>query len=345
MKRSLLKNLSINEISLVDDPANPEAVIEIWKRNGSPEDAGAEAFAKYLEALADGDPESFESAMARIKALKANDAEMEMLWSAHSAFMTSIRSILSSEKGGGPTIAETADQYSEAVKEISSRLVGKSSAGIDPAITKAADEAAAYIQEFAMDLEAIEKALEEANEKIEALTKERDEAVAKSGTTADPDEVWKSSLAPAVRERIEKMEREAAEDRALIKKMADNKAEAVAIEKAKAFGVGDAEQIGPALARIAKAADEADVALIEDALTKAGKAVKDASLFKSAGVNAGNAVNFEGDPEAVVKAAAEEIQKADGCTYEVAYTKALERNPEAYTALEQERIAKVRAAQ
>ena len=111
-----------------------------------------------------------------------------------------------------------------------------------------------------------------------------------------------------------------------------------AVAAAKKYGVGKAEEVGPMMLRVKKGmTTEADAELL-DALLKSFSEVSGKSLlFKSMGSDAA----VDGDPEALLKAKADEIKKANtGLTDAQAYEKALENNPALYNAY----IAKRRAA-
>ena len=198
-------------------------------------------------------------------------------------------------------------------------------------------------KESDMDVELINKALTQAEASLEAQGKElaiykaRAEkaeaallAAAGSKDDDDDEEEILKSLPAGIRKRLE--DGKAAEV-ALAKAKADAE-EGDAITKARAFCPtdADAKTVGPLLLRVAKGKTTADDAETLTRLLKSAAAISARSdLFKSLGADAaGDAVE---DPEAILKAKAAEIKKANkGMTDEAAYSEALDQNPELYSA-------------
>ena len=146
---------------------------------------------------------------------------------------------------------------------------------------------------------------------------------------ADEEEVLKG-LPESIRKRIEedRQARKAAEDQ--IAKMKVEAEEREAIEKAKAFGVGEPGKIGPLLMRVAKGRSGAeDAAELERLFKSFGEIASKSPLFKSIGTD----VKVDGDPEEILKAKAAEIRKErPSLTPEQAYAAAMDANPEVYSA-------------
>lgn len=239
--------------------------------------------------------------------------------------------------------------------------------GDDPSNPDAASMAAASIKEFEMDIETLSKALDDAEAKLAALEKRasdaeaalkdaeevikaKDEEVAKAKAEAeakakgekspdgDEDDVMKS-LPESLRKRLEQADAIAKAAQEEVTKMKEAQEQAEFIAKAKAMGAGDAEKIGGLLMRVAKGTTTADdAATLETMLKAASEQGKTAALFKALGSDSA----VDGEPEAMLKAKADEIQKAsDGkLTKEQAYAKAVEENPSLYTAY----VSKRRAA-
>ena len=231
------------------------------------------------------------------------------------------------------------------------------------------DPASAVNKEFQMDLENLAKALEDAEAKlttlekrttdaeaaladanevikakeaeIEELQKGYKAAAAKSndGDADDEDEEKKvmKSLPESIKKRLEDFEKRAAEAETTLAKMREEKDTADAIAKAKSLNFGKAEEIGPLLMRVTKGTTTAaDAETLERLFKAAGEQGKVTNLFRSVGSDTA----VEGDPETLMKAKAEEIQKANkGMSFEQAYTKAMEDNPSLYNAY----VAKRRA--
>lgn len=230
--------------------------------------------------------------------------------------------------------------------------------GDDPSNPDAAAMAAASIKEFEMDIETLSKALEDAEAKLAALEKRASDAEASlkdaeeviKAKEAEIDEISKAKNPPsdeevlkalpeAIRKRLEDAEAaaKAAEEEVAKAKAAQETAEYIA--KAKSLGAGDAEKVGGLLLRVAKGLTTADdAATLESMLKAAGEQGKTAALFKALGSDTA----VDGEPEAMLKAKADEIEKAaEGkLTKEQAYAKAVEQNPAIYSAY----VAKRRSA-
>lgn len=300
-----LSDMEIEEISLVDDGANPGAKVEIFKAKMKP-----------------------------CEGCKTPDACMKK----------------------GKCMAKSADYDDDDMEEDDD---------MEPrgrrAMAKSAANAAAMNQEIAMDLEALSKSLEEAEARLDELSKSNEAAIAKAadlegvvkakdariaeleGTiakAADPasaDEAFLKSLPEPAREAILKARKAEADARAELQKARDKQDAETAIAKAKAIGFGNADEVGPLLMRVAKGATTADdAAALETLLKSAGEIASKSPLFKAMG----SAAAVDGDPAEMLKAKAEEIQKANtSMTYEAAYTKAVEQNPALYGAYVQKRRA------
>lgn len=350
-----LRDITVREISLVDDPASEDATIEIVKMAGGtvmPANGGAPKPPTFAERLA--------SIMAEAKADETLRKFDRMQWALRDVLVGIIRSPQIKNKQAEIEAAVAA--YTTAIKDCSEQLVAKSKAGGIPAILAEAELADALQQENQMDLAEIQAALDTAtaritelekgkkaaDDKVVALTadieklkgtvaeKDAEIAKAKSGgkSEAEQDEEFLKSLAPAVRARIEKERKEAAEVRAKVEKMEAEKEEGVAIAKAKTLGFGDAAKIGPALARIEKGKGTADDAkAVNEALAQAAGMLKAGGkvVAMTKAIGADIPQNEDSDPEALLKAKATEIQKANaGMTYEAAYSKAVDANPVLY---------------
>lgn len=194
---------------------------------------------------------------------------------------------------------------------------------IDP---ETAALAAEIIKENTMDDAAIQKALADAEARLDTLEKAnesltverdaavaaRDEAVAKAkndtdeGKTAEEiDAEVLKSLPASVRKRLQ----DAADTSATLAKMLEKNENDEAISKAKTFGIGKAEDVGGLLVRIAKGkTTPEDAGAFETILKAAAAQAKAGNIFKSLGETV--AADFDGEAEGVLKAKVAEIQKA-----------------------------------
>lgn len=321
-----LTDMEIHEISLVDEPANEDARVVIVKAKGG-----------FKPCDDCEDPEG---------CMKKGSCAMD--------------------KGYGPSaakksvpLAKIAGAVLAAIEELAPQIVEKAMAEGFSADPDAAAAATAILQETVMDMEAVTKALEEAEAKLDTLEKRATEAeaaslakddvikakdaelaelVAKSGAKADEgnaDEEVMKSLPESIRKRLE----EADALRVEVQKAKDKAELDEQVAKAKELGAADADAVGALLLRVMKGQTTADDAKVMEDLLKAAKAVDDKSpLFKSIGTSAA----AEGEPEAMLKAKADEIvAKAGGkMTFAQAYDQALVENPNLYN----EYVAKRRPA-
>lgn len=315
-----LTDMSIDEISLVDDPANEQARVLIVKAKG-----GKKAAAKSLEIeITEEDESTSGEESTTADGMEDEDEKTKRL-------MARVKKAI---EGIAPRVAQT--------------LAGSPSADND-----AANTAAASLKEYVMDIETLSKSLEEAEAKLAALAKRADDAEAalkdagevikakeaeietltkSAEPAAEPvaEEDVLKSLPESIRKRLEESEKVAKAAQAEIAKMRDESERAEAIAKAKELKVGDPDVVGPLLLRVAKGMSTAEDAAALTALLKgAGEVADQSALFKSVGSDAA----VDGEPEELLKAKAAEIQKVNtGMTFEQAYVKAMEENPSLYNA-------------
>lgn len=271
------------------------------------------------------------------------------------------RVVIVKSKGGEAqpaSPARIAGALFAAIQELSPQIVEKAVADGFSADPQAAASAAALIQEFVMDLEAVTKALEEAEAKLdvlekrataaEAATKEnetiikaKDARIAELEGAANPDaaeEELMKSLPESIRKRLEEADAKTKAAEAEVQKAKDEAERTEAIAKAKALKVADPEKVADLMLRVAKGkTTPEDAALIEGVLKSAAEVDAKSPLFKAMGTSDAT----EAEPEAVLKRKADEILKAaEGkMTFAQAYDRALAENPEVYA----EYIAKRRA--
>jgi hypothetical protein len=308
-KRQRLTKLRLDEISLVDVPANPGAEILIAKRD---------------EAQAMTFDEALRDTTARERMWRA----MEGFNDALSALRRSVETII--EDPGvtdkAAAIRDSAEQFHARLNDMAPGLaVVKSALG---AITPNHKEHRGMdIETLAKNLEAAEariaevvKRAETAEAALAAANKRADEAVAKAaaaGGTAGDDEVLKG-LDPAVRAYVEKLRSDADAAQAAIAKAATLK---------HLPGVVPGE-FGPVLKRVLHGADDADRNAVLGVLAKASDAVA-ARLTTTLGTP--GTIASVSDAEVEADAMAKAAMKADGTTYAVAYRKVMKDNPGLYS--------------
>lgn len=313
-----LTDMEIHEISLVDEPANEDARVVIVKAKGG---------FKPCDDCEDAEGCMKKGSCAMAKGYGQPEAKKSV------------------------PMAKIAGAVLAAIEELAPQIVEKAMAEGFSADPDAAAAATAILQETVMDMEAVTKALEEAEAKLETLEKRATEAeaalqakddvikakdaelaelVAKSGAKAaadegNADEEVMKSLPESIRKRLE----EADALRIEIQKAKDKAELDAQIAKAKELGVADADAVGALLLRVMKGQTTAEDAKVMEDLLKAAKAVDDKSpLFKSIGTSA----VADGEPEALLKAKADEIVAKSGgkLTFAQAYDQALQENPGLY---------------
>lgn len=289
----MLSDMSIDEISLVDDPANESARVLIVKSKNKYKKIEDDEMAPEEEMDTESDDD---------------DEEME-----------------NSDKG-----------HPKKMKKANYQSLKESGVMSIENLTKALEDAESRLNELSQRVEQADESLEEAN----AVIKAKDEEIAKlrGGSEGAGEEDILKSLPESIRKRLVQAEADAKAAAEEVAKMNAAKEEAEAIAKAREIGVGDPEQMGPLLMRVAKGMSTAeDAAALETLLKSIAEVGATSALFKSIGTASAS----EGDPEVMLKSKAEEIQKGHpGMSFEAAYTKAMEENPSLYSAY----ITKRRAA-
>jgi hypothetical protein len=326
-----LTDMTIDEISLVDDPANEQARVEIVKAKGGkkkfpPKKADPKADAKADDTDSDNEDET------------SPDGDEG-----------------DSEGGETPPEKNLEAKVKKALEHIAAR-VAQTIAGDSSVDLNAAAEAANM--EHEMDIETLSKALESAEAKLATLEKratDAESALVDAGKVIDAKdaEIAKAKATPAAAavepteeevlkslpESIRKRLEAAAAQEVEMQKLRDDTEAKEAIEKAKGLKIGDATVLGPILLRVAKGKSTAeDAGKLEQLLKAAGEVTSKSPLFRSVGTDAGADA---GDPETALKGKAEEIRKAKPELSEAqAYSLAMEQNPTLYNDFVAKRRAK-----
>lgn len=287
-----LTDLVIDEVSLVDDGMNPGASVEIFKaRSGKPKaDPHAEPDADEMGGESDADEDDPESA--------------------------------TSPKGKKKPGAMP-DQFNK-------RLEGQMTTDLE-AMAQALEAADARMSA----VEAESNVVKARNAELETVLKARDARISELETAAagageSADAVFLKGLPESAREAIMKSRKRAEDAEIALSKMRDAQDQAEAIAKAKTYGVGKADEIGPILVRVAKGMTTvADAEKLAEVLKAAGRAVSTSQGFSRAGA----AVAIEGDPETIMKGKIAEYQaKNPGASVEAATDAVLSANPALYDA-------------
>ena len=292
-----LSDMVIEEISLVDEPASPGAHVEIFKRAGAQDDtsmSAAAVIATVLNAMEAMSDEIITKALTGSGSGSADQSEL-----AKAVFNEVLMDIT---------------ELNKALQEAEDRI-----AAAEGAITKAnADHAA--------ELAAKDGEIAKLNGEIQKGKKKKGDGADKEPDGDPDDEEFMKSLPESIRKQLE----EGREAKVELAKAREKQELDAAIAKAKTLGSGDPEVIGPLLLRVRKGmTTEADASALETLLKSTAKIVDASNLFRVAGAGGGGA---EAEPDAIMKAKAEDIFKAanGGLTKEQAYTQACNENPQIY---------------
>lgn len=197
------------------------------------------------------------------------------------------------------------------------------------ALMAGVEEAGDVITKMAADMEELSGEHEELK-KSAGLLVERIEKMGADGKIGETEQDLVSAirksmggaeLPPEVAVRIDALEA-----------VAKSAAEAEAVAKAKAFGVGDPKELGPILIKVRKSCGAEVADKIESVLTSAGAAIKKSKVFTRVGVDTGADAS---DPVrkslSEAEVGAEEIRKSNPhLTKEQALTQFWQQNPAKY---------------
>ena len=300
-----LSEMTIDEISLVDDPANESARVLIVKARGDKTKTASQD-------VEDGDEDEMEPGSLVSQVKKA----LEVI----------APRVAQALAGGLPADSQSVhDATDAAALEFQMDI---------ESLAKSLEDAEGKIEQVA-------KAAEEAQAEVVRLSDEvaaKDAQIAKLRGGAGEEEDVLKSLPESIRKRFEENEAIAKAAQAEVAKMRDATDKAEAIAKAREIAFGDPEVVGPLLMRVRKGMTTTeDASALEEMLKSAAAVDKSSALFGSAGVDKGRPA----DSVTSLDLKAEEIQKANtGMTREQAITKALEADPALYA----DYIAKRRAA-
>jgi hypothetical protein len=340
----LLKDMQLDEISLVDEPASPGARVALFKRRASDQFAEtANPYHDVRKALVDdGIPDvglfAFDDAIQKAAPkLKARDfdeviAEDEAVQEAYEATRelqtmvyalgTSIREIFTD-----PAIKDTTAAVEETVQQFVAAVQDELSNGEEPDPETELEKAMKPCADCAEPKVCKEKgacAMSDVNKNDEAIQKRIDEAVAKAKAEAtEAISKANASAAEAIAKangQIEEINKERAE-----------RADAERLAKAKTLVDGlpgmDAEVVAKSLKEISAEG----AAALEKTLNAAREALKLASVTKQIGADATGG-GKDGDANSSIAKAAAVIKAAQPTlTTAQAIAKALDANPELYS--------------
>lgn len=300
----LLKDIQLDELSLVDDGANPGARILFFKRKPTAEQVTSDlrSFFTKLKPAADADfAKMMDECAATFDEVDAADEAWEnlsILWRALSSILAD-KTLSTDQKAS--MIADSLTQYLDAMSNQEATMPDVTQKQMDEAITKAVAEAIAK-QKQDTDA-AIAKAVEDAKKANEAATTA---AIAKAKEEADKE--------------VKKANEELA-------KLRDERAGEVRLAKAKSL-VGKTNVSAEDVAKLLAKLDAAESEILEKVLKGASEAMEKSGLFSEAGASGGG---DRGTALDELSKAAEVIKKANPTMSQAAAeAKAAEDNPALY---------------
>lgn len=365
-----LVNLDIGEVSLVYDPMNPLALVEIMKSKKGDDDDGDEgspALARMVAVVKEAHARS--TAQKVLRDIFDNFGALRDNLNA-TLLDSSLTDVQKTKK-----LASFFDEYRESLdKLVPDAVIAKSVAETMASITKG-DDPDVILKEIAMNAEQLADALATAETtiatltgQVATLTKGKDEAesrikvlesevVVLKGKDPDaPDEVKYAGMSPTAIAKMKSVEADLALANAAIAKSADEAGIREKVDLLKGKQVPKFTEVGAALYRISKGKGLAarvesidgkdvtipsDVEVIEQALVAKAQAAK--VSLKVVGQdniskgNDGDDDDASGSAGDKLKAAAATIAKGKGISVDAAMSQAMDENPELYTAYMREK--------
>lgn len=163
-----------------------------------------------------------------------------------------------------------------------------------------------------------EPTVDELKAQLDEVTKAKDAAEAKvAELTAEPEDVEKALPEP-VRKELAALRKQAAEDRARVAKVEDDRQREQAIQKAGTFkALGAADDLGSVLFEMRKSLKAETVAKVETLLAGWNAAIEKGAVFSEIG---SGGRDTENDPTVKLDKMAEQYQaKHEGVSFEKAY--------------------------
>lgn len=182
-------------------------------------------------------------------------------------------------------------------------------------------------------LEKTEKELEDAKARIEELEKS-DEGDTTEEEQSDDDII--KGADPAVRELLEKAQAEAAEAQEIAKAEREARLNREFLEKADSLPHvgGERGEVASLLKELSEKVDAESFAKVEEILRAANEQISEGELFKTAGMTGAGTT---GDAYAQIESLAKNLQESDAnLSFEQAFDKVLEENPNLYTRYQEE---------
>lgn len=318
----MLTDMNIEEVSLVDDPANPGAKVLLWKRkNGGDmtkkDDSGLKA--SLLQVL-----QKFGMYGAPEQATTFNDLDdgrekQEMIQVLSDSLVSIAGDTSLSDEDKKSYMQQSVSEF---LAEIGSSQETEKGNADDPASMQTKGDMMKTI-----DLSTLSK------ENKEQLLKQLQDEQAAAGSTGEPagneggDAMKKEQIDEVVTKALEPVQKELKDAQALIAKMNDEKAAAVRLEKAKDITKGLAGVDVEKVAEMLKGLDDAGQETLASVLKAASEQSKLATLLKTAGSDTAK----PGSADEIAKSKADEIRKANPkLSEQQALAMAWEQNPGLY---------------
>lgn len=319
----MLTDMNIEEVSLVDDPANPGAQVLLWKRkNGGDmtkkDDTGLKT--SLLQVLTKfglyGAPEQ----ATTFNQLDDGREKQEMI----QVLCDSLVSI-----AGDSSISD--EEKKTYMQQSVSEFLAEMGTGTETEKGNSDDPAAMQtkgdMMKGTIDLSTLSK------ENKEQLLKQLQDEQAAAGSTGETasneggDAMQKEQVDEMVTKALEPVQKQLKDAQDLIAKMNEEKASSVRLEKAKEITKGLAGVEAEKVAEMLKGLDDAGQETLAGILKAAGEQAKLSTLLKTSGSDAAK----PGSAAEIAKSKADEIRKSNPkLTEQQAMAQVWEQNPKLY---------------
>jgi hypothetical protein len=322
-----LIDIELDEISLVDKPANPGAKVKLFKRADDMQDKSTwkdklkNLFKLHAEKKIEKEALTFDDTIENQEAARLAYEFMDKVDRYYWALKDSICSILSDAEAEDKSgmIKASVSQFKGALGDALSGLAK-------------ADDVQQEQEENTMTLEEVTKQLEA--EKARADTAEAKLAEMSKASTADETDIDKAALPETVRKRLEDIEKQNKEQAELIAKLNDETITKQFIEKAATFNnlqINNVE-LGQILKEASSKLSADNYNNLETLLTACNKSMLAITAeFGKSSFNSGNSSLEK------LETIAKDIAGKEGINYYVAFDKALKLNPELHEQYKKER--------
>ena len=320
-----ISNAQVDEISFVNRPAEPNAVVAFFKRDDSDDEEIGKGQPTSGAVMASGGKRGFMDALAARLGMGAKEEEDEMEEEEVSEedMEKSIDDLIKSE--AERLLKLEADEGGKTHSSERSANDPNDGGGMNESVM---DSASDEVKEFVAKLEA---------ERDEAIAKNAEFTKAADGKEDESDDLMKNAD-PALVEMIRKADQRAEAAEKIAKAERNQRIEKEFVAKAEDLPhLGEEpETLGAMMRTISEAVDDETYEKLDFLLKAAEAKLNESSLFKELG---GSGTGTTGDAYAQLEAIAKSIQERDTLdSYEAAFDKAMDERPELYERYLEEQV-------